>query len=297
MVQSIHLVCLSVAPFSLCSNHRIIMKFSRVTYNYRRDVLTKGQGKRSKVKVTDRAGVKYVLSNTGTRGETIRFGHDTIRFMIHSWPYDTFHDTFLVLGLKAETYNFGLSSGAPHSTCYCCLSSNHAQWLHQWRPLRSFHVLNFCVEYARFIGIYWLLFVGISHQFLTIVRDRTASYFIFISLSVSWYVSSAQIYQYIGNMMNRFTPNKYKIQIYTRKWSFELPIQIFCSALIQIQIHRFKYRYKKRSTKYICRSLPLCISGNFTGTGAVAGHDGGGGGLGCWVGMRSTVRWLETPYM
>ena len=169
------------------------MKFSRVTYNYRRDVLTKGQGKRSKVKVTDRAGVKYVLSNTGTWGETIRFGHDTIRFMIHSWPYDTFHDTFLVLGLKAETYNFGLSSGAPHSTCYFCLSSNHAQWLHQWRPLRSFHVLSFCVEYARFIGIYWLLFVGFSHSFLTIVRDRNASYCIFISLSVSWYVSSAQI--------------------------------------------------------------------------------------------------------
>ena len=100
MVQSVRLVCLSVAPFSLCSNHRIIMKFSRVTYNYRRDVLTKGQGKRSKVKVTDRAGVKYVSSNTGTRGETIRFGHDTIRFMIHSWSYDIFHDTFLFLAWK-----------------------------------------------------------------------------------------------------------------------------------------------------------------------------------------------------
>ena len=50
------------------------------------------------------------------RGEMIHFGHDTIRFMIHSSRYNTFHDTFVVLGWKAETYNPGLWSGAPHST-------------------------------------------------------------------------------------------------------------------------------------------------------------------------------------
>ena len=41
----------SVAPFSLCSHHRIIMKFSEVITNDRSDVHAKGQGQRSKVKV------------------------------------------------------------------------------------------------------------------------------------------------------------------------------------------------------------------------------------------------------
>ena len=57
MVQSIRLsvgasVRLSVSPFSLCSNHYIIMKFSGVITNDRSDVHVKGQGQRSKVKVT-----------------------------------------------------------------------------------------------------------------------------------------------------------------------------------------------------------------------------------------------------
>ena len=58
MVQS---VCLSVrlsvrpsvTPFWLCSHHRIIMKFSGVITNDRSDVHAKGQGLRSKVKVTE----------------------------------------------------------------------------------------------------------------------------------------------------------------------------------------------------------------------------------------------------
>ena len=57
MVQS---VCLSgcpsvrpsITPFWLCSQHRIIMKLSVVT-NDKSDVLAKGQGQRSKVKVTE----------------------------------------------------------------------------------------------------------------------------------------------------------------------------------------------------------------------------------------------------
>ena len=58
MVQSVCLsVCLSVrlsvTPFWLCSHHRIIMKFSGVITNDKSDVHAKGQGQRSKVKVTE----------------------------------------------------------------------------------------------------------------------------------------------------------------------------------------------------------------------------------------------------
>ena len=54
LVQS---VCLSVhpsvTPFSPCSHHRIIMKLSGVITNDKSDVHAKGQGQRSKVKVTE----------------------------------------------------------------------------------------------------------------------------------------------------------------------------------------------------------------------------------------------------
>ena len=46
-------VCLSVTPFWLCSHHRIIMNFSGVITNDKSDVHAKGQGQRSKVKVTE----------------------------------------------------------------------------------------------------------------------------------------------------------------------------------------------------------------------------------------------------
>ena len=53
MAQSICLsVCLSVTPFSLCSHHRIIMKFTKVLTNDRSDVHAKGQGQRSRVNLT-----------------------------------------------------------------------------------------------------------------------------------------------------------------------------------------------------------------------------------------------------
>ena len=45
-------VCSSVTPFWLCSHHRIIMKFSRVITDDRSDVHAKGEGQKSKVKVT-----------------------------------------------------------------------------------------------------------------------------------------------------------------------------------------------------------------------------------------------------
>ena len=46
-------VRLSVTPFSPCSHHHIIMKFSGVITNDKSDVHAKGQGQRSKVKVTE----------------------------------------------------------------------------------------------------------------------------------------------------------------------------------------------------------------------------------------------------
>ena len=44
-------VCRSVTPFSLCSSHRIIMKFLGVITIDKSDVHAKGQGQRLKVKV------------------------------------------------------------------------------------------------------------------------------------------------------------------------------------------------------------------------------------------------------
>ena len=46
-------VCLPVTPFWLCSHHRIIMKFSGVITEDQGNVHAKGQGQRSKVKVTE----------------------------------------------------------------------------------------------------------------------------------------------------------------------------------------------------------------------------------------------------
>ena len=46
-------VCLSVTPVWLCSHHCIIMKFSGVITNDQSKVHAKGQGQRSKVKVTE----------------------------------------------------------------------------------------------------------------------------------------------------------------------------------------------------------------------------------------------------
>ena len=46
-------VRLSVTPFWLCSHHRIIMKFSGIITTDQGNVHAKGQGQRSKVKVTE----------------------------------------------------------------------------------------------------------------------------------------------------------------------------------------------------------------------------------------------------
>ena len=52
-------VCLSVTHFWLCSHHRIITKLSGVITNDRSDVHAKGQGHRSKVKVTEVTTLLY----------------------------------------------------------------------------------------------------------------------------------------------------------------------------------------------------------------------------------------------
>ena len=46
-------VCLSVTPFWLCYHHRIIMKFSGVITTDQGNVHAKGQGRKSKIKVTE----------------------------------------------------------------------------------------------------------------------------------------------------------------------------------------------------------------------------------------------------
>ena len=54
MVLSVCLsVCPSATPFSLCSHHRIILKFSEVITNDQSKVHAKDQGQRSKIKVKE----------------------------------------------------------------------------------------------------------------------------------------------------------------------------------------------------------------------------------------------------
>ena len=76
-------VCLSVTPFSLCSHHRIIMKFSRVITNDKSDVHAKGQGQRSKVKVTE---VKTQLNSFRT----------VTPVRIHIWRWNGAHSLMLL---------------------------------------------------------------------------------------------------------------------------------------------------------------------------------------------------------
>ena len=76
-------VCLSVTPFSLCSHHRIIMKFSGVITNDKSDVHAKGQGQRSKVTVTE---VKTQLNRFRT----------VTPVWIHIWWWNDAHSLMLL---------------------------------------------------------------------------------------------------------------------------------------------------------------------------------------------------------
>ena len=75
-------VCLSVTPFWLCSHHRIIMKLSGVITKDQGNVHAKGQGQRSKVKVTE---VPTQLSRFRTVTPVwihIWWGNDTYSLML-----------------------------------------------------------------------------------------------------------------------------------------------------------------------------------------------------------------------
>ena len=69
---------LSVTPFSPCSHHRIIMKFSGVITMVKSDVHAKGQGQRSKVKVTE-------VNNQLSRFRTLT------PVWIHIWQWNHAH--------------------------------------------------------------------------------------------------------------------------------------------------------------------------------------------------------------
>ena len=89
-------VCLSVTPFSLCSYRRIIMKFSGVNTNDRSDVHAKGQGQRSKVKVT---GVTTQLDRFRTVSPV----------WIHKWWWND-AESLMVRCLAEVPYCFSRSS-------------------------------------------------------------------------------------------------------------------------------------------------------------------------------------------
>ena len=73
----------SFTPFLLCSHHRIIMKFSGVITNDQSKVHAKGQGQRSKVKVTE---VKTQLNRFRT----------VTPVWIHIWWWNDAHSLMLL---------------------------------------------------------------------------------------------------------------------------------------------------------------------------------------------------------
>ena len=73
----------SVTPFSLCYPHRIIMKFSWVITNDQSKVHAKGQGQRSKVKVTE---IKTQLNRFWT----------VTPVWIHIWWWNDAHSLMLL---------------------------------------------------------------------------------------------------------------------------------------------------------------------------------------------------------
>ena len=76
--------CLSVTPFSLCFHHRIIMKFSGVITKDQGNIHAKGQGQRSKVKVTE-------ITTQLNRFRTVT------PVWIHTWWWN---DTYILMLLR-----------------------------------------------------------------------------------------------------------------------------------------------------------------------------------------------------
>ena len=87
-------VCLSITPFSLCSHHRIIMKCSGVITKDQGNVHAKGQGQRSKVKVTE-------VTTQLNRFRTVT------PVWIHIWWWN---DTYSLMFLEEVPYCFSRSS-------------------------------------------------------------------------------------------------------------------------------------------------------------------------------------------
>ena len=83
-------VCLSVTPFRLCSHHRIIMKFSGVITKDQGNFHAKGQGQRSKVKVT-------VVTTQLNRFRTVT------PVWIHIWWWN---DTYSLMLLRRGALSF-----------------------------------------------------------------------------------------------------------------------------------------------------------------------------------------------
>ena len=87
-------VRLSVTPFWLCSHHRILMKFSGVITNDQCKVHAKGQGQRSKVKVTE-------VTTQLNRFRTVT------PVWIHIWWWN---DAYSLMLLRRGAYCFSRSS-------------------------------------------------------------------------------------------------------------------------------------------------------------------------------------------
>ena len=73
----------SVTPFWLCSHHRIIMKFSGVITSDRSDVHAKGQGQRSKAKVTEVIMLLSLFRTVNPVWIHIWWWNDTYSLMLH----------------------------------------------------------------------------------------------------------------------------------------------------------------------------------------------------------------------
>ena len=109
-------VCPSVTPFSPCSHHRIIMKFSGVITMVKSDVHAKGQGQRSKVKVTE---VNTQLSSFRTLTPV----------WIHIWQWNHAHSwkqhrrgALLFLAATKQLYKWYFPSVCPSVRLSVCPS-------------------------------------------------------------------------------------------------------------------------------------------------------------------------------
>ena len=108
-------VCPSVTPFLLCSHYRIIMKFSGVITRDQGKVHAKGQGQRSKVKVTEvttqlhGAKNRQIWPRLGVSGLQLQFEFTNGYEMIHkAWssiekmPYCFWGSSVKFLGHTAK---------------------------------------------------------------------------------------------------------------------------------------------------------------------------------------------------